>query len=175
MDTLFAPWRMEYVLGPKADNCIFCLPESTERDHDQLVLVRGRLCFVVMNRYPYTNGHLMVAPYRHVPDLTDLDKAEADEMTALLQRSVRVLREALGPDGFNIGLNLGNVAGAGIQDHLHMHIVPRWHGDTSFMTVCGQTRVVSEHLSATHAKLAPLFLPSPSPSNPAQGEAVCAT
>lgn len=174
MDTLFAPWRMEYVLGPKADECVFCLPESTARDRDQLVLVRGRLCFVIMNRYPYANGHLMVAPYRHVPDLTDLGEAEAGEMTTWLQRSVRVLREALGPDGFNIGLNLGNVAGAGIQDHLHLHVVPRWHGDTSFMTVCGQTRVVSEHLSATHAKLAPLFLPSHPHSNPAQGEAVCA-
>jgi ATP adenylyltransferase len=175
MATLFAPWRMEYVLGPKADDCVLCLPGSTARDRDQLVLVRGRLCFVIMNRYPYTNGHLMVSPYRHVPDLTDLNDAEAREMTDLLQRSVRALREALGPDGFNIGMNLGSVAGAGVRDHLHMHVVPRWHGDTSFMTVCGQTRVVSENLTATFDKLAPLFLPSPPPSNPAQGEAVCAT
>ena len=167
MDTLFAPWRMEYILGPKADQCVFCLPESTAWDREQLVLVRGKLCFVIMNRYPYTNGHLMVAPYRHVPDLTDLNEAEVVEMTALLQRTVRVLRDALGPDGFNIGLNLGSVAGAGIQDHLHMHVVPRWHGDTSFMTVCGQTRVVSEHLSVTREKLASLFLPSPPHSNPA--------
>ncbi len=167
MATLFAPWRMEYILGPKADQCVFCLPESTAWDREQLVLVRGKLCFVIMNRYPYTNGHLMVAPYRHVPDLTDLNEAEVVEMTALLQRTVRVLRDALGPDGFNIGLNLGSVAGAGIQDHLHMHVVPRWHGDTSFMTVCGQTRVVSEHLSVTREKLASLFLPSPPHSNPA--------
>ncbi|WP_045222583.1 HIT family protein [Desulfonatronum thioautotrophicum] len=167
MDTLFAPWRMEYVLSPKADSCIFCLSESTAHDQSQLVLVRGKLCFVIMNRYPYANGHLMVAPYRHVSDLTELNEAEAAELTTWLQHAVRILREAVRPDGFNIGLNLGDVAGAGIQDHLHMHIVPRWHGDTSFITVCSQTRVVPEHLATTFAKLAPLFRVPPSPSNPA--------
>ncbi|TVQ99918.1 MAG: HIT domain-containing protein [Desulfovibrionales bacterium] len=167
MNTLFAPWRMEYVLSPKEDGCIFCLAESTSQDQNNLVLVRGKLCFVIMNRYPYANGHLMVAPYRHGPDLTELNEAEATELTFWMQHAVRVLREAISPDGFNIGLNLGDVAGAGIQDHLHMHIVPRWHGDTSFMTVCSQTRVVPEDLATTHAKLAPLFRVPPSPSNPA--------
>lgn len=158
---------MEYILGPKADECIFCLDQSTSLDSERLVLARGQLCFVIMNRYPYANGHLLVAPHRHVPDLTDLEEAEANEMTNLVRRSVRVLREAIRPDGFNIGLNLGSVAGAGIQDHLHIHVVPRWHGDTSFITVCGQTRVISEHLLATHGKLAPLFTLHHSPSNPA--------
>ena len=163
MNTLFAPWRMEYILGPKADACVFCLPESTARDQDDLVLHRGNLCFVVMNRYPYANGHLLVAPFRHVPDLTDLNDAESAEVMLLTRLSVRILREALNPEGFNVGVNLGSVAGAGIQEHLHVHVVPRWQGDTSFMTVCGHTRVVSEHLPATYAKLARI-LHSRSPS-----------
>ncbi|SDB32703.1 Diadenosine tetraphosphate (Ap4A) hydrolase [Desulfonatronum thiosulfatophilum] len=163
MDTLFAPWRMEYILGPKADDCVFCIPESTATDSEGYVLVRGTLCFVIMNRYPYANGHLMVAPFRHVPDLTDLDDRESAEMMYWIRGAVQALRQALNPEGFNVGVNLGDVAGAGIQEHLHVHVVPRWHGDTSFMTVCGHTRVVPEHLSSTYARLAPLFV-SLSPS-----------
>lgn len=165
MDTLFAPWRMEYILGPKADDCVFCIPESSFDDRKRYVLARGPLCFVIMNRYPYTNGHLMVAPRRHVPDLTDLDDQESAEMMFWLRHSVQAVRDVLAPDGFNVGVNLGDVAGAGIQDHLHAHIVPRWHGDNSFMAVCGHTRVVPEHLSSTYAKLVPL-LSSFSPPTP---------
>lgn len=163
MDVLFAPWRMEYILGPKADTCIFCIPESPRDDATEKILARGKLCFVIMNRYPYTNGHLMVAPYRHVADLNHLTAPEAQEFMDWTRKCVQALRTALHPDGLNIGLNLGEAAGAGIQDHLHQHIVPRWHGDASFISVCGHARVIPEHLAATYARLAPL-LSSPSPS-----------
>lgn len=157
METLFAPWRMSYILGPKATQCVFCVPENQKDDQAAYILARGRLCFVLMNRYPYANGHLMVAPLRHVGDIVDLDDKESVEIMFWLRKSVAALREALSPDGLNVGLNLGEVAGAGIKDHLHFHLVPRWQGDASFMTVCAQARVIPESLSETYARLAPFF------------------
>jgi ATP adenylyltransferase len=163
MDVLFAPWRMEYILGPKVEGCVFCIPTLPEDDESQYILARGKLSFVLMNRYPYTNGHLMVAPYRHVSDLTDLNDQEALEIMLLARKSLQALRQTLQPEGVNVGVNLGEVAGAGIKEHLHVHIVPRWQGDASFITVCAHARVIPEHLAATYAKLAP-FLTHLSPS-----------
>lgn len=161
MDVLFAPWRMSYILDPKPDRCIFCVPENPDQDATGYILARGRLCFVLMNRYPYTNGHLMVAPFRHLADLADLSDEESSELMAWLRLCVTALRKALLPDGINIGLNLGEVAGAGIAKHLHVHVVPRWQGDASFMTVCAETRVLPEGLSETYAKLAPFLTSLP--------------
>jgi ATP adenylyltransferase len=157
MDVLFAPWRMSYILGPKDKDCVFCIPENADNDASSYILARGRLCFVIMNRYPYTNGHLMVAPRRHVADLTDLSGDESAEIMFWLRTAVTALRKSLCPEGVNIGLNLGEAAGAGIKEHLHFHIVPRWHGDASFMSVCAKTRVVPEDLSKTYAKMVPFL------------------
>jgi ATP adenylyltransferase len=161
MDILLAPWRMGYILQPKSKECLFCIPENQEKDASGYILARGRLCFVLMNRYPYTNGHLLVVPFRHVADLADISDEESSEAMFWLRSCVAALRKALKPDGINIGLNLGEVAGAGIANHLHFHVVPRWQGDTSFMTVCAETRILPEGLSETYAKLAPFFTPLP--------------
>lgn len=157
MENLFAPWRMSYILGPKDMDCVFCLSDHPEEDADKFILGRGKLCFVLMNRYPYANGHIMAAPLRHVADLADLTADESAELMFWLQAGLRAVRSALRPDGVNIGLNLGEIAGAGIKNHLHFHLVPRWQGDASFMSVCAQTRVIPETLAETYAKLAPLF------------------
>jgi ATP adenylyltransferase len=149
MKTLWAPWRMEYILGEKEQECIFCVALSKE----DLTLFKDDLSMVMMNKYPYINGHLLVAPKRHV---ATLDEMTAEEMECLLRRvrdSIGVLKEAMKPDGFNVGLNLGLVAGAGVEEHLHFHIVPRWHGDTNAMTVFAEVRVIPEHLLATHKNL----------------------
>lgn len=160
MDTLWAPWRMKYILDPdkKAGGCVFCIASSTDRDRELLIMYRGKLCFVVLNMYPYNNGHIMVVPYRHIADLGELTSEENSEMMALTQKTVAVLEAAFKPNGFNIGMNLGQAAGAGIDDHLHMHIVPRWSGDCNFMPVIGETKVMPQHLDATYAALAPGFL-----------------
>ena len=157
-EVLWAPWRMEYVLGPKPEGCVFCLPEHTDEDEDRLVVARGRTCYVIMNRYPYNNGHLMICPYRHVSCLTDLTAEESHECVDLLSASVTVLKEAFNPDGLNTGLNLGEAAGSGIASHLHYQIVPRWNGDASFMAVFSETTVIVEHLYSTFGRLKPLFL-----------------
>ncbi len=157
MEVLWAPWRMDYILGPKPDECVFCVPEHTDEDEERLILKRGRSCYVIMNKYPYNNGHLMVAPYRHVSCLTELSPEESHEAIDLVRLSVGVLLEAFSPQGVNQGLNLGDAAGAGIAAHLHFQIVPRWNGDSSFMAVFSETRVVPEHLRSTYAKLWPLF------------------
>ncbi|MDK2957564.1 MAG: adenylyltransferase [Desulfovibrionales bacterium] len=157
MEVLWAPWRMEYILGPKPDECVFCIPNSPSEDKERLILKRGRTCFILMNRFPYNNGHLLVAPYRHVNCLTDLDAEEAHEVIDMVQLSVAVLLEAFSPQGVNAGLNLGEAAGAGIAAHMHFQIVPRWNGDASFMTVLSETRVVPEHLTTTYEKLLPMF------------------
>ena len=156
---LWAPWRLEYILGEKESGCIFCsrVQQSPDNDEKNLILTRGETCFVIMNRYPYNNGHLMVVPYRHTGDLTELTPAENQEIMAMLQQTLQVLTEAMTPDGFNIGLNLGKVAGAGVDDHLHFHIVPRWDADTNFMPVIGDTRVIPEALNATYRKLLAVF------------------
>ena len=157
MDRIFAPWRIEYILGPKPDSCIFCLPETPQEDRERYVLYRGRFNFVIMNAFPYSNGHLMVTPFRHVSCLTALGPEEHQETMELLQASTRIIRQAFRPDGINIGLNIGEAAGAGIREHLHFHLVPRWSGDHSFMAVFSETMVIPEHLQAVYDRLEPFF------------------
>jgi len=157
MDVLWAPWRLEYILGPKADQCPFCLPEHTDDDERRRVLHRGRTCFVIMNIFPYNNGHLMICPYRHLMNLVDLTPEESHELMDLMQVSTRILQTRFRPQGVNGGVNIGEAAGAGIKEHLHFHLVPRWTGDSSFMAFASQTRVVPEHLDSTYAALRPLF------------------
>ncbi|MEW6215633.1 MAG: HIT domain-containing protein [Nitrospirota bacterium] len=159
METLWAPWRMTYILSEKTDKCIFCeLPkQEKDRDRDNLILYRSSHNFVMMNRYPYNNGHLMVVPYFHTPSLDGLiDEALLDFMK-VTQHSIQSLKKALMPEGFNIGINIGKVAGAGMEEHLHLHMIPRWAGDTSFMTVFGEVRVIPEHIMSTYDKLFATF------------------
>lgn len=157
MKVLWAPWRIDYILGPKPDECVFCLPEHTGEDVERLVLHRGEHAFVIMNKFPYSNGHLMVTPYRHVMDLAVLVPEEANEIMRLLQRCVAILQTRFRCQGVNVGLNLGEAAGAGIREHLHFHLVPRWNGDSSFMAVMDEVRVLPEHLASTYQALKPFF------------------
>lgn len=162
MKDLWAPWRMDYILGPKPGHCVLCVPETAdpsrpEEDEERLVVYRGRRVFAMLNRYPYAAGHLMVIPYRHVTDITDLAPDEAAELMSVAQLACRVLRETSHPEGINIGINLGEAAGAGIRDHMHLHVVPRWTGDSSFMAVLDDVRVIPEHIKVTHKRLTPLF------------------
>jgi len=162
LKTLWAPWRMKYILGEdetaRQEACIFCVPENeTAPNKARLILWVGRLSMVMMNRYPYTNGHLLAAPRRHVPDLASLSAEEMADLLGHVRQSVDVLTRVSRPDGFNVGLNLGRVAGAGVEDHLHFHIVPRWNGDTNFMTVLDDVRVVPEHIEATFDRLVKEF------------------
>ena len=152
MQHVFAPWRFAYVTHAEpTDRCIFCA--AAAGGEAELTVLRGERAFVLLNRYPYTSGHAMVAPVAHVGELGDLDEAVLAEMMRLAQRVVTALRGMYSPHGFNVGMNLGEAAGAGIADHLHLHIVPRWRGDTSFMTVSGGVRVIPEDLGATYRKL----------------------
>lgn len=157
MHVLWAPWRITYILGPKPGSCPLCVPSSPDEDDERLVLYRGPGAFVVMNKYPYNNGHLMVVPYRHVMSLSELTREEAADIMAQLTLVQEVLHEAMHPQGFNVGLNMGEAAGAGIRDHLHFHVVPRWNGDSSFMAVMNETRIIPEHLESTYRNLKPLF------------------
>ena len=159
MERLWSPWRMEYIEAAKddPDGCIFCDLPAKGDDAATLILSRGERAFVLMNSFPYNPGHLMVAPFRHTGEFEDLHGDELADIDALLKRSLRALREEMEPQGFNIGMNLGRVAGAGIPDHVHWHVVPRWNGDTNFMPVVGQTRVLPELLEETYRKLAPRF------------------
>ncbi|MDD4355613.1 MAG: HIT domain-containing protein [Smithellaceae bacterium] len=154
METMFAPWRMEYLVCEKQEGCVFC--KCSIRCDDYIVF-QGKTCFVMLNRYPYVNGHLMIIPERHLGDIAELTMEERGEIFALLDTSVKVLKDAMNPNGFNIGMNLGKAAGAGIAEHVHVHLIPRWEGDTNFMSVVGHVRVVPEDLATTAAKLAPLF------------------
>jgi ATP adenylyltransferase len=160
MDYLWSPWRMQYIeSAPGSDEdlegCIFCaIRDGAEDDR---VLARTELGYVVLNKFPYNPGHLLVVPSRHTGEVEDLDADEHVAMMALLARSIRALRSASQPHGFNVGMNLGRVAGAGIPDHLHWHVVPRWKGDTNFMTVVGETRVLPELVAETRDKLGPYF------------------
>ncbi len=154
MDNLFAPWRMQYISAPKeGDGCIFCDLPLENRDEENLILFRGDSCFVIMNAFPYNPGHLMVAPYRHTAEYEALGNEELMEMQLLAGRCIRALKQSMSPQGFNMGVNLGKVAGAGFDGHLHLHIVPRWNGDTNFMPVFSEVRVVAECLGATYKKL----------------------
>jgi ATP adenylyltransferase len=154
MHRLWTPWRLAYVTdaGGATSDCIFC-DALTRAGEEPLIVARGERAFVILNKYPYNNGHLMVVANRHVGRLADLTPAEAAEIMALSQRAERVLTTLYAPHGFNVGLNLGKPAGAGVLDHLHLHIVPRWNGDTNFMSVVGETRVLPEELPATAARL----------------------
>jgi ATP adenylyltransferase len=148
---LWAPWRLEYVQGgADAHGCIFC-DKPGQDDDEALIVHRGERAYVLLNLYPYSNGHVMVAPYRHVARPGDLDAAERAELWELFDRCTAALAAAMEPDGFNAGLNLGRVAGAGIDDHIHLHVVPRWNGDTNFMPVLADVRVMPEHLQRTLA------------------------
>jgi ATP adenylyltransferase len=157
MQNLWAPWRMDYILGDRPTGCIFCPEGNGESDEERLLLYRGNRSMVVMNRFPYNNGHLLVAPWKHTSSLDGLKDEELFDLVRTVRWSVAVLRETMSPDAFNVGLNLGTVAGAGVESHVHFHIVPRWNGDTSFMTVLAEVRVVPEHLQQTYERLLPYF------------------
>jgi len=160
MEIKFTPWRMAYInsaSAPSNDECVLCVRGRETPDVENLVLHRGTSCYVLMNLYPYNPGHLMIVPYLHTADLASLDAAIAGELFGLTRRSVATLTGALTPHGFNIGINLGRTAGAGIDEHLHMHIVPRWNGDANFMPIVGGTKLIPEALDQTYTKLKPLF------------------
>jgi ATP adenylyltransferase len=155
-ERLWTPWRMEYIKsagGADQQGCIFCDLPGREEDEKNLILDRSEKAFVILNAFPYNAGHLMVAPFRHVGELEDVSEQELADLDALLQRSIRALKEEYAPHGFNIGMNLGRVAGAGIPDHVHWHVVPRWNGDTNFMPVVGQTKVLPELLEESFQRL----------------------
>ena len=156
MEALHAPWRIQYILGPKTppgDGSIFTRIAQSSDDEANLVIARGRSCFAMLNNFPYNGGHLMVIPYREVPDFDQLTDGEMLEMMKLVRRCQNALAKTMQPQGFNVGVNLGRAAGAGIEEHLHIHIVPRWIGDTNFMPVLAQTSVVPEALRETAGKL----------------------
>ena len=153
MEHLWAPWRIEYLQRAPDAGCILCQKPREDDDEANLILYRGRHNFVILNAFPYNPGHLMIAPYRHIGDLQHFSDREAEELFVMVKRSLELLREVMKPVGFNIGLNLGKAAGAGIADHLHTHIVPRWDGDTNFMPVLSDTKVMSEALSGTYRRL----------------------
>jgi len=154
METMWAPWRIEYILGNKEEGCIFCKALSEQAD---LTLYKGETTMVVMNKYPYNNGHLLVSPVRHISALDQLSKDEMADLLKTVEQSVGVLKKVMKPEGFNVGLNLGRVAGAGVEQHLHFHIVPRWFGDVNSLAVFADVRVIPEHLQATYNNLKPYF------------------
>ena len=161
METLWAPWRMEYILGEnkkEKPGCIFCNRLRRSQDQKDLILMRSKNAAVIMNRFPYNNGHLMVMPNRHIGDLQKLNAREIAEIHKLLSLSLDAMNKEIRPDGFNIGLNLGKVAGAGVADHIHWHIVPRWSGDTNFMPVISETKVMPEHLQSVYLRLRRAFV-----------------
>jgi ATP adenylyltransferase len=157
LDYLWSPWRFPYLTGPKPEGCIFCLMAAAARDEEALIVFRGKHNFVVLNRFPYTSGHLMVVPYRHVPDLAGIDDDTADELMALTRAAERHLRRLYRPDGLNLGMNIGESAGAGIAGHIHMHVLPRWTGDANFMSTVAQTRVLPEELTVTWRRVKEAF------------------
>lgn len=158
MDNLHAPWRIDYILAPKeplpeGGESIFMKMAQASEDEKNLIIARAKSCFAVMNRYPYNGGHVMTVPYKQVKDLNGLNTDEITELMLLTRRCQNAIQSAMNPDGFNVGINIGKVAGAGIVEHLHIHLVPRWNGDTNFMPVLGGTSVVPEALEETAAKL----------------------
>jgi ATP adenylyltransferase len=160
MQPLWAPWRMEYILEAKdqsLDECIFCTLPRAQADRENLILWRGRRAFVILNKFPYNPGHLMVVPYTHTAELDDLVPDELTDLMLSLRRAVGCLRRTMNPDGYNIGINLGRMAGAGIPGHVHYHVVPRWDGDQNFMPVIAETKVIPQHLLRTYDQLAPIF------------------
>lgn len=153
MEQIFAPWRIKYIKSEKHEGCIFCDFPKENKDKEHLILFRGKHCFVIMNTYPYNPGHVMVAPYRHVPSLEDLTDEELLDLMKLVRLMIKTIKTAMNPDGFNVGINLGRVAGAGVEDHVHIHIVPRWNGDTNFMPVLADVKVIPQALEETYEEL----------------------
>jgi ATP adenylyltransferase len=154
MDYLWSPWRYQYVTtAEQAVDCIFCALPAQHRDRENYIVHRGRLNYVILNRFPYTTGHLMVVPYEHVPTLESVTEDGLTEMILLARQAEKHLRDHYAPDGLNLGLNVGKAAGAGVAGHIHMHVLPRWVADANFMTVVGETRVLPEDLETTYAKL----------------------
>ena len=156
-DNLWAPWRMQYVTNPNKGKNIFLEKSKSENDRENLVLYRGSKSFILMNLYPYNNGHLLIAPYEQHNDITYLDSDTLNEIMQLTQKAIQILKDKLKSDGFNFGLNMGKAAGAGIDEHLHFHIVPRWIGDSNFMPIVGQTEVIMQGLYDTYDLLKPKF------------------
>jgi ATP adenylyltransferase len=156
MERLWAPWRMEYIDSARDEEpkgCLFCEAPKEGDDEKALIVARSEQSFAILNKYPYNSGHLMVAPFRHVGDLEGLEDDEALDMQRLLQRSIKALKQAMQPDGFNLGMNLGRVAGAGVPDHLHWHVVPRWNGDTNFMPVIANLKILPERLASSYSRV----------------------
>lgn len=153
MKRIWAPWRMDYIRGEKSQNCVFCRALQADDDASNYILWRDTKTALMLNRYPYVNGHVLVLPYVHVGDLADLDEDTLSQMMLLTRKAIRILRAAMKPHGFNIGVNMGEAAGAGIQDHVHIHIVPRWHNDTNFLPVLGEVRVIPQSLEETYQEL----------------------
>jgi len=153
MESLWAPWRIAYIEVAREPGCFLCQKPAQGDDEQALILHRGRYNFMILNLFPYNPGHLLVAPYQHTADLNDLGRDEAQEHFEMVKKALELLKETMGPEGFNIGLNLGGVGGAGVTEHLHTHIVPRWQGDTNFMPVLCDTKVIPEALVDTYRKL----------------------
>jgi ATP adenylyltransferase len=150
MQILWAPWRLKYIKAPKEKGCFLCKYIKSKNDKKNLILYRGKTAFIILNRYPYNSGHLMVAPIKHSADFSMLTDAEQLELIKLTARAIDVLKKSFAPMGFNIGVNLGRVAGAGLEDHLHFHVVPRWNGDTNFMPATSSTKVMPQLLDETY-------------------------
>ncbi|MDR0616037.1 MAG: HIT domain-containing protein [Synergistaceae bacterium] len=169
MDVLRAPWRMEYINSTKQngneESCIFCFYPTLANDAENLIIARGETCFALLNKFPYSNGHILIAPYRHTSEMTSLSDQEKLELLSFSQYSINALKSVMNPDGFNLGINLGKVAGAGIDQHIHLHVVPRWKGDTNFMSVTAETKVLPEALSDTRIKLAEAWHCSEKPAS----------
>ena len=159
MDRLWSPWRYQYISkADEAPGCIFCVKPAENRDNENYIVHRGASCFVLLNLYPYTSGHLMVAPYAHVATREDATEAAVLEMMCLTREAEGHIRHVYRPEGLNIGMNIGKCAGAGVAGHIHMHVLPRWAGDANFMTTVGETRVLPEDLNTTYGKLRGAFL-----------------
>ena len=157
MKKIWAPWRIKYILGKKSEKCIFCINKTAGYKKRHLILTGSKHSFVIMNKYPYTVGHLMVVPHRHISGLDKMDEEELTDFFLLLRFSINALSKAMNPDGINVGANLGEAAGAGVKEHLHFHIVARWNGDHNFMPVMNDTMIISEQLEKTYERLLPFF------------------
>ena len=155
MDFIWSPWRYDYLAsgGVKAPSCVFCVGEDRTHDDERLIVFRGTHNFIILNLFPYTSGHLMVAPYEHLDTIVSAKADQLTEMMQLSQKSISVLQKLYRADGFNIGMNLGSAAGAGIREHFHLHVVPRWIGDANFMSIVGETRVLPEDLHKTYQRV----------------------
>jgi ATP adenylyltransferase len=158
MNYLWAPWRMDYILKKKKKGCIFCKKPNGKKTSENLILYQGKKVFVIMNKFPYNTGHIMVVPNRHCSDLDQLDEEEYQEFFGLVRTGLCILKKSLRPQGFNVGINLGKAGGAGVDEHIHLHIVPRWNGDSNFMPVISDTRIIPEHLKKTYEKLHASFV-----------------